>query len=462
MKKQFKLFLSLTISCVFLSGCGETPIENIHEHVYENPTYVWSDDFSTCTATMVCVENNTHKEIETVNSVYTVISSPTCDSNGSGEYTATFVNPAFKTQTCEVTIETAPHEYGDISYIWSSDYSTCTAKRICKNNSSHIETETADSSYKVISPATMDSEGLGRYTVQFKNAAFEQQNHDIVLEKLYYGNYPRISLDGNTLTYGLYPQNNVNDETLLSSLNELSATESNGYYLYNDVYYAKLTAKPNDPQEKFDNGNSIVEGETYWFKCEPITWNILSKNNDEYYLLSSVLIDNHCYTSEYDRLLDGYYIPNNDFEYSDIRSWLNNEFFNSAFAFNNSHIQLVTVDTPRAPEPVDFSEQFHQSTQNKVYLPSYYDYLNTSYNFPDSTEPTIIRCCKTTDWTRANGAFSWSTEDDYKNCGSYLTRSPYTNHNSFVYEVDVNGGLYETRSLKANLGVRPAITIKLS
>lgn len=49
----------------------------------------------------------------------------------------------------------------------------------------------------------------------------------------------------------------------LLALNELTTTESNGWYLYEGEYYAKRTACPYSSSYQFDNGTTIVEGKTY-------------------------------------------------------------------------------------------------------------------------------------------------------------------------------------------------------
>ena len=53
----------------------------------------------------------------------------------------------------------------------------------------------------------------------------------------------------------------------LLALNELTTTESNGWYLYEGEYYAKRTACRYSYSCQFDNGTTILEGKTYWFKC---------------------------------------------------------------------------------------------------------------------------------------------------------------------------------------------------
>ena len=53
----------------------------------------------------------------------------------------------------------------------------------------------------------------------------------------------------------------------LLALNKLTTTESNGWYLDEGEYYAKRIAYPYSSSFQFDNGTTIVEGKTYWFKC---------------------------------------------------------------------------------------------------------------------------------------------------------------------------------------------------
>ena len=64
-----------------------------------------------------------------------------------------------------------------------------------------------------------------------------------------------------------------------------------------------------------------------------------------YFLLSSLLLDAKAYYSNYDiRTIDNTTVYANNYEYSNIRSWLNNEFYNSAFAFNSSYISTTMVE----------------------------------------------------------------------------------------------------------------------
>ena len=74
------------------------------------------------------------------------------------------------------------HDWGEATYAWSNDNSTCTAKRVCKLDDKHVETETVNSTYEVVEEAKCEADGKGRYTADFTKEAFADQTKDIVLE----------------------------------------------------------------------------------------------------------------------------------------------------------------------------------------------------------------------------------------------------------------------------------------
>lgn len=189
-------------------------------HKYGTPTYTWSKDKSTCTATRTCSVCS-DEQTETVNTTSKVTKAATCTETGVTTYTAKFTNTAFAAQTttssisavghksvsannavaatcttdgkesdtvcsvCGVTLATGKtiaktgHKYGTPTYTWSKDGKTCVAKRVCANNGTHIETESATITNKVKTPATCTVKGTRTYTATFKNTAFKTQAKDI-------------------------------------------------------------------------------------------------------------------------------------------------------------------------------------------------------------------------------------------------------------------------------------------
>lgn len=282
-----------------------------------------------------------------------------------------------------------------------------------------------------------------------------------------YATRPILSEDGKTVRYGLYPQTNVNDAELVAALNSLDTPEANGWYLYDDDYYAKLdSATPFANNYTFYNGDTIVNGSAYWFKCEPITWNVLSSSYGQKYVLSSVLLDAQCfYASSSNRKIGGATIYPCNYEYSDIRAWLNGDFYDMAFSLGDSDIKETTVYNDAGTTDSYSNGYVCNDTNDKVYLPSYKDYVNASYGFSTSASVSDTRYCVTTDWARARGA-SYDVSGEYINNGKYWTRSPSSQNNTYstqnhVWLVNEFGYLIDyPLASAASYCARPAITIK--
>ena len=176
--------VSIMSVSMLLAGCNANNNNSKKEVEWNAPTYNWSADNLSCTAERVSSTDDTIRETETVDSSYSVITTPKCESNGLGKYTAVFTNSAFKTQTKNTPIDAIGHNWGEPNYTWSVDFTTCEAVRTCQNDLNHKQTETANSTYEVIDEPDYDNDGLGRYTVVFTNSAFTIQRYDVVLTKL--------------------------------------------------------------------------------------------------------------------------------------------------------------------------------------------------------------------------------------------------------------------------------------
>ena len=82
-------------------------------HSWGLPTYSWSEDNATVTATRVCANDESHIETETVNTSSDQTTAPTCTEKGETTYTASFTNTAFETQTKTVDdIKALGHDFG--------------------------------------------------------------------------------------------------------------------------------------------------------------------------------------------------------------------------------------------------------------------------------------------------------------------------------------------------------------
>ena len=149
-------------------------------HNWGEPEYTWSADGSECTATRVCKNDSNHVETETATVTSKVKVEATCTEKGTTEYTATFNNSAFATQTKDVVdIPATGHSWGTPVYTWSSDGKTCTAKVVCNNDASHVVEESGTIKSSVKTSATCTVKGITTYTATFENELFTTQTKDV-------------------------------------------------------------------------------------------------------------------------------------------------------------------------------------------------------------------------------------------------------------------------------------------
>ena len=249
------------------------------------------------------------------------------------------------------------------------------------------------------------------------------------------GSVPLVSSDNKTVEYGIYPQSYVSDETLIATLNSLTL-DSNNYVLYNNEYFAKVTSNVyNNESYKFSDGTIVTNGSTYWFKCETIKWDVLSIENGKYTVISANLLDSHLFYRDYsNRNIGDITIYPNNYKESDIRQYLNNEFLSKAFMLGSDSIIDTEIDA---------------TLSDKIYLPS-------TQNIADLS----VKTAKTTDYSRATGAFS-SKDNSYLHNGSYWTKTASDNFTYCAWNVNAGGVLSEYAVDGASHSIRPCIQINV-
>ena len=113
---------------------------------------------------------------------YTIDKQPTCTEKGSKSKHCTRCNEIIPETVTE--IPALGHKWGTPSYTWASDNSSVTANAACINDSSHKESETVKTTYKVTVEPTVTSEGKGTYTATFTKAMFTTQTKEVAIPKL--------------------------------------------------------------------------------------------------------------------------------------------------------------------------------------------------------------------------------------------------------------------------------------
>ena len=158
-------------------------------HDMSEPSYTWTEvpDGYMCVASSKC--SRCTEDVSDVASVtYAVTKEPTCLNTGTGTYTATFSTAyGFPSQTKDVTIPTTGHSWGAATYSWKAIKTggfTCTAKRVCENDSTHTETETVTADYSVVTEPTCLETGSGRYHASFEAEWAVGQSSTVTLPAL--------------------------------------------------------------------------------------------------------------------------------------------------------------------------------------------------------------------------------------------------------------------------------------
>ncbi len=177
-------------SCTFCREKGTETFEtgNVLDHDWDEPSYTWTavTDGYMCVASGKC--KNCDADVSDIATVtYAVKKAPTCLNAGTGTYTATFSAAyGFPAQTKDVLLPAIDHTWGTATYTWTQAETgyTCTAKRVCKNDSAHVENETVTAAYTVVTEPTCLAAGLGRYQVSFKADWAKDASKDVSIPAL--------------------------------------------------------------------------------------------------------------------------------------------------------------------------------------------------------------------------------------------------------------------------------------
>ena len=249
-----------------------------------------------------------------------------------------------------------------------------------------------------------------------------------------------------------------------------SKASDRGYYLGSDGrYYAKVVACPKESGCLFSSGDMVISGETYYFLVEPIRWRILAREEGRALLFSDRIIASMAYQPNVHERNGSLYISDagalrdafvNNYEHSNIRKWLNGEFFYLAFSsdeaefihtteVNNSHETLALG----VPSPFVCPD-----TYDKVFLLSFRESKSEELGFGDPMSSIL----ETTDYARATGSFTYMSGVS-KGCGFWWLRSPGDEKSGFAMSV-TNSKMYaRTMALthNTNIGVAPAMWVKV-
>ena len=145
------------------TGCGaEQPIDE-HEHVWSDPTWSWSEDFSTVYATFECTAEDCDGNSVVPADVTEETEDATCETDGKTIYTATVTfDEEIYTDSKEVKIDATGHSYGEKpEWTWADDKSTATATFVCQKCN---QSQSVDATVSSTSTAKCEEAGETTYT----------------------------------------------------------------------------------------------------------------------------------------------------------------------------------------------------------------------------------------------------------------------------------------------------------
>ena len=241
---------------------------------------------------------------------------------------------------------------------------------------------------------------------------------------------------GTIINFGSYPQSNVTNSATLKKLDKepkqwesyeyYSGTgdwddgsmEPSDYMKYADIKlggekYRAVTFSEYRPyctgsthlSEQNQDNNGYYTNNVYYFKYEPLKWRVLDASTG--LVVCDRAIDSQpynnyilCSDDEYWGDSEQTYYASN-WEYSSLRAWLNNDFYNTAF----SKTQQDRIKELTRENKSTYSSKYDSNpTSDKITLLSYDDVLNKNYGFNPSYEANdTARQRKGTDYAKCQG-----------------------------------------------------------
>ena len=233
----------------------------------------------------------------------------------------------------------------------------------------------------------------------------------------------------------------------------------------------------NSGAKTFNDGTTIVNGETYWFKVEPIQWRVLTQNYTDTenttpvsYLLSEyVLSANTTFNPSTSNTNHTYYSA----ETNALRPFLNEVFYSDAFTAEEQALiaqrTLTDADLDATKygqtNPNDSSLTIASTEKLNVFAPSYYDMINTDYGFNSSySNYDKQRRASATDFAMANYAYkstSTSYQDIYGIGATYYWTSSAASASNVAYIVYSFGYMIKFNVYNGFYAARPALLFNL-
>ena len=319
--------------------------------------------------------------------------------------------------------------------------------------------------------------------------------------------YSYVDSSKENIYFGSYPQTEIKDETLIMELNKKAGTlptKENtynwidyGYYIRGKIksymYYIDIELDGNKYRGVYftqyrpyftianvciyqkDNGYNT--NTTYWFKYEPIEWNILTAKNNKVLIISDLILDSQDYyysrlsrsvATDYQGNTENGTIYINNYMYSHIRSWLNITFYETAFStLEKEIIETTEVDNSASSTGHSSNKYSCSNTRDKMFLLSYREakkYFSKTHYSKIHYLLDSGRLAKVSNYANCQGFFDtffysyWLRSPDYK---SYYGCGACKVYNEMFHFDGYSAGFSACYVYHTSIGVRPACVVNL-
>ena len=168
--------------------------------------------------------------------------------------------------------------------------------------------------------------------------------------------------------------------------------------------------------------------------------------------------DYHYSTSN--RTIGGSTVYPNNYKESHIRSWLNDNFYNTAF--NNeekARILTTTVDNSAASTGDNRNKYACANTSDQVFLLSFAEATSATYGLGTDASRQLILRSKPSAYAQSQGVY---TDTFYDGPSHWWLRSPCSSIANYARFVNCDGNVnYSKRVNYSDYGVVPALWISL-
>ncbi len=289
---------------------------------------------------------------------------------------------------------------------------------------------------------------------------------------------------GDIILFGNYPQTQVSETTALKNAANAATWKSYGYYVGTGSYDGSMAAsdfmkyadfslngvkyravkftkyRPDSTSKTSAAGNSQQDengystNTTYYFRYEPLEWRVL--NLDLGLVMCETIIDSQAYQNVVRKSAsDNYYIGTtatyaNNYAESSIRTWLNDDFYNTAFNTTQKN-KIFSTTSNNVAYSSTYSQYDAVSTTNPIFLLSYSHVKDNSFGLFSNDS----RKAKGTDYAKCQGLFVRDS-----GFSDWRLRSAGSASDS-VCNVSSNGVSYSGNNVSStDCGIRPACCLK--